>query len=577
MDNTALLWIVSLLISMISVAVFLFLSYNHRKKIDRLSRQVRDYTPRLVDAFLQREAQAVRHRLRAAIAANTDPTPLEQLRVQWLEAEFTALVEGGKRHSDYAALQRATQPLVRMLTQTAAPEKWDSKKAVTSLQKAREVIATQSEAISGYRQVAATRPPVPAQFSAVLDNVDKNNSDLVATIARLQTELATMHGRFDSVNAELTESQEKLRRAQQPIDIHVSTTSTDELDPAQQQAARELLSEIEQAYQQSVTEMNRMRTLNREQRSLILQLENELLQLRGNSEQYETSSALLEKMKLQLRDYETCTVILEMETDSLRERVETLSTSLSRDEHSATGIAHPPAAAEIRNSADKKYQSELPMTLLTDLTKLTAGEDIASRVVIYLRDLHLTATLLIKQGNDETWASSEGVVDAQHKRLLQSIAPTVGKPRVIIDENTLLLFPSCGVLLHSSNRNNASFETLCAGVEAVMTVLNHWLGLSAHEPGRPKQKSAALRNRMTGVLTQHEYVTAEHERINEQLRQELNTVFAATTLTPVQRQMIGSMMEDFDAQIEIIVKAGKLIHTELKSAMIELEKAEPAS
>jgi DNA replication protein DnaD len=82
---------------------------------------------------------------------------------------------------------------------------------------------------------------------------------------------------------------------------------------------------------------------------------------------------------------------------------------------------------------------------------------------------------------------------------------------------------------------------------------------------------------MTGVLTQHEYVTAEHERINEQLRQELNTVFAATTLTPVQRQMIGSMMEDFDAQIEIIVKAGKLIHTELKSALIELEKAEPVS
>jgi hypothetical protein len=574
MDNTALLWIVSLLISMISVAVFLFLSYNHRKKIDRLSQQVREYTPRLVDAFLQREAQAVRHRLRAAVAANTDPAPLEQLRVQWLEAEFTALVEGGKRHSDYAALQRATQPLVRMLTQTAAPEKWDSKKAVTSLQRAREVIATQSEAISGYRQGVAARPPVPVQFSAVLDNVDKNNSDLVDTIARLQTELAAMHGRFDNVNAELAESQEKLRRAQQPIDIHVST-SPGELDPAQQQATRELLSEIEQAYKQSVTEMNRMRTLNREQRSLILQLENELLQLRGNTEEYEASSALLEKMKLQLRDYETCTVILEMETDSLRERVETLSTSLSRDEHPPTGIANPPAAAEIKNFADKKNQSELPLTLLTDLTKLTAGEDIASRVVIYLRDLHLAATLFIKLGNDETWASSEGVVDAQHKRLLHSIAPTVDKPRVTIDENTLLLFPSLGVMLHSSNRNNANFETLCAAVEKVMIVLNHWLGLSAHE-GRPKQKNTALHNRMTGVLTQHEYVTAEHERINEQLRQELNTVFAATTLTPVQRQMIGSMMEDFDAQVEIIVKAGKLIHTELKSALIDLEKADAA-
>ncbi len=40
MDTTSLLWIISLFISIISVGIFLYLSYRHRQKLDRLQQQM---------------------------------------------------------------------------------------------------------------------------------------------------------------------------------------------------------------------------------------------------------------------------------------------------------------------------------------------------------------------------------------------------------------------------------------------------------------------------------------------------------------------------------------------------------
>jgi len=563
MDTTSLLWIISLFISIISVGIFLYLSYRHRQKLDRLQRQIQEQSPRLADAFIQRELQHMRLRSRTATNANTEPSPFVQWRSKWLEAELIGLVEHGRLHSNADAIQRAALPLLRLLAQPAAsPPAWENKKAIDNLHKARNTIAAQTDAIASFRQHHGDA----STFSSALDNVDKNNHTLLETISRLEAELASLQTRFERVNIQLTDSRHQ-QSIQKPIDIQITSAANPQA--AKQSAMREVLGEIEQAYQQSLKEMNRMRTLNTEQRGMILQLEKELLQLRGNAEQYATSTALLDKMKLQLRDYETCTVILEMETETLRERIETLNVSLQKEEEESVAEAIAPAADAMVGPELRIH--ELSLAFLRDIAGLSGMEQIASRMVVYLREAKLVATFFFKLDAEEAWAASEGVVDAHDRRLLQSVAPELGKPRVDIEEGVLLLYPWCGVLVHARNRTLTTFDNSCASLQMVLTVFNHWLNMLSQRPVSHAPATASLHNRMTSLLTQHTYVIAEHARINHQLRQELDTIFGAVALTPVQRQMANTMLEDFDAQTDIIGKAGKLIHAELKATLADLD------
>lgn len=578
-DSVTLLWLPSLLISIVSLLVFLYLSFRSRRRIDRLEQRVRDDLPLLVEGFLQREVQTTRQRLRALQGPRGEQArSLEQLRLHWLEAELVALVEHGRRRSDFTELQKTVQPLLRLINRpaqkdaaapAAAPAQWDNQSALGQLQKARDAIASQRQVIGQYQQTATASPG----FTSSLHNVEQNNAELLATIERLECELQALQARFEETSSRLrtAENHSTAARPRLPAADGTGVLVVAAAKPAASDASRELLAEIEQAYQQSVVEMGRMRDINREQRALILQLETELTTLHKDSGEHHAASELLEKMKLQLRDYENCTVILEMESDSLRERINALN-HLIEDNGSTGGPATPMAMAPALPMERSAEQNSV-VPLLVELIGLKTGETIAAQLMEWLRQQKLSAVLFIKGAQEQLWSSSEGPVDNHSRQLLQSIVPLEGQPLVEVDEGLLLIYPICRLLIYANPDLGRNGE-LSKRLQLVAQTADRCLQQLQTEQtlSQLSRVREDAHQRLASLLIQYDYISAEHERVRDKLGQDLEQFLNAAQVSAVQRQVANGMLEDFDAQIELIAKAGKLIHTGLNVTVHNLDK-----
>jgi hypothetical protein len=551
-------WIASLLILVLALGVFLTLSYRHRQQLDALEQQVHDHSQRLTESFLQREIQLTRQRQSAiATDANANPASFERLRLFWLEAEFAALAEQGKRRSNYDTLQRKAQPLLRLLqrpsdkpTATAAKAavKWSSGTALSQLQKARAAINAQSESVALHRKKSAPEKP---EITKTLNDVNANNTELIATISRLEKELSAMQGKFNAANTQLAQ-------LQQNVGNSVAAAENNNAP-----VARELIAEIEQSYQQTVTEMNRMREINRGQRQLILELEQQLSKLRTDSVQYGASVELVDKLKLQLRDYETCTAILEMEADSLRERLQVLNETERQSE--ASGAE--PQSPLLAYLAPAKVQSSQhdALQLIEQVAAHENIETIGKLLIDWLRSRGVSAVLFIKSAPEPIWISSEIAVDSHSKQLLQSIVPVPAQPLVEVDEGFVLAHPLCRLLLYTTSELNEKNSELAQRAQIVTQIIERWLALlTAQQSNRANtQLDSAMRQRLRNLLTQYDYIGEEHSRAREKLGQELETFFNTADISDVQRLVAHSMLEDFDAQIDILRKAGFLIRTSI--------------
>src|SRR5690606_6614674 len=226
------------------------LSFRNRQRIDELKQLAHDYALQRTDNFLQREIEAMRHRIERTNANDPNHT-INKLRLLWLQAELAALTDYGKRRSDYDVLLNKARPISRLINRAVVPGT-----AVTidqQIKRARDMLASQREAISHYRQKTATlsgeeSDSAHTQFHATLGNVEQNSSALVATIARLEQELARLQQKLDATE------QRAAGISDTPADFLIISTPN---QAVKTDAAQELLQQSEDAYRQSMVEMVR--------------------------------------------------------------------------------------------------------------------------------------------------------------------------------------------------------------------------------------------------------------------------------------------------------------------------------
>lgn len=561
MFDSAHYWLSGLLISTVAVLIFLYLASRDRKKIDGLEDKVRQYSRLLVESFLEREAQATRQRIKKLVVDATQPPSLETLRLCWLDAELKALVEHGRRHSNYLVLQQAALPFLRLFDKKATSALADAKsaqqKAALQLQKVRSVVSTQQSAIAEFNERkpdadGVTHNQHSATFTAALGGVEQNTATLLATISRLETELTAMQKKLAAVDN---------KSSAPDMTPLVITTGT---QAANQNSQRELLEEIEKAYAQTLTEMARMREINKEQRKLILQLEQELSLHREDSEQYVESVALLKKLKQQLVDYENCTVILETESDTLRERIQALNRviedSAIDETFSETTLFNSPPL--IPSSIAANSESVL-LPLIEHLLENTDSQQAAAQIIALLNDRQLVASLYLKGEQESIFVSTKGAIDAHSKQLLQSLVPVVGQPIVKVKEGHLIAYPICRVLLHDDENLIHALPALKNIFKVVDDILS--LTETRMESGRWRREFSGLKKRLSSMVVQHNYVASEYENIGAKFREEITDYVVSLNPSSIQQQCLERMLEDYNAQMEILTKAERLIQASLKS------------
>jgi hypothetical protein len=572
-----LVWLPSLLISIISLLIFIYLSFRNRQKIDDLKQQAHDLAQQRIEHFLQRETQATRQRIKlAGTSADTQSHAIDKLRLIWLEGELTALTDQGKRRSNYDLLLHAVQPIARQLNRPAPTSNTPLKQAaVAQLQKVRGALSSQTDSIAQYRQnIAATnRDSAQAQtaagFDSALDNVEQNSADLLGTIARLERELAALQQKLSATEQQ---AQTALTRKAESSssDILVISTPTQQGDKLG--ATRELLVATDQAYKQSVVEIGRMREINSQQRQLILQLEKELQLMRKDSAQYDLSSKMLDKLKLQLRDYETCTVILEDEADSLRDKLETLNKAITHDQENQAGATQEFTAPMLAapTAMPPKNRSDI-LPLIAEIIGLQAPQQIAAKLTEWLRDKKLSAVVFMRGEAEQIWASSEGGVDTHSKQLLQSLVPVPEQPRFDVDEGILFAYPICSALIYQSSALHDDESQLILHLQLLLQIVDRWLAaLQAKQIESTAIGTEDLHGQLNGLLAQYKYISTEHGRVGEKFQMELSHFFTSAELSDIQQRVVTTMMEDYSSQLDIIGKASKLIYTRLKSITQDL-------
>jgi hypothetical protein len=515
----------------------------------------------------------------------------------WLLAEQNALAVAGGAKRDCAVLERSAQPLLvlfndrrgadgaaRRKQQPAAPRADRDSGALLS--RARAVIALQKETIEklkGELAAISTDAAAPDErhggegFSATLDLVNQNTDSQLASTAKLEKELAAAQASYRQVSEELARLQTQVGtpgRAAGGSGLLIVNTDAAGFSVG---SARTLLDDMEDAHSESINELKRMRATNARQRALILQLEQELSVMRKGSGEESASQMLLDNLKAQLRDYENCTVVLEMETDNLRTKIETLNRILEGAEQSGTINMVDNLQQEIAGSADIRLQHQRQVAACLALAKLAAADSIeraTPQLTALLGDLQLSFAVYIKGSEKQYWLSSDaGSIDNRIRQLLQSVVPGAEATWTEVKNGAVFVGSSLRLFVEDTAASIEEFAAIKNFLSPQLDIINALLfhiDIKTHQPRQLLKLNnlfSQASKQLSGIDVQHHYLTEENARIGEKLHAEMQQYFASLALTDIQQECIEAMLEDFKSEVNLLSKASQAIHNNLRAAV----------
>ena len=297
--------------------------------------------------------------------------------------------------------------------------------------------------------------------------------------------------------------------------------------------------------------------------------------LRKDSSEYQISSEVLDKLKLQLRDYENCTTILEMESETLREQIQNLRRTIANNDSLGSSPALGDAAAPPIASKEKPPLSESGLPeLIERISSAESLEQAGAHLVAWLATLDVSSVVYIKGKQEQIWVSSEGRVDDHSKQLLKSMLPSAGQPITEVREGIMFIYSACRILLYGKGDFHEKNSRMQLWLRDIFAAADHILQLFQErlELRKKVQQIASVQKKIQSLIVQHNYIDAEHLRTGADFRKEIDEYLLTADTTEVQRRCVATMLEDFDSQLEILSKTGKLITAGLKVAAQDLVK-----
>lgn len=588
----------AILVSLALGVVLLMLLRSSRRQIAELQAQIKQLTRCQVSSFLEREMINTRDMVKRAPATDMRVQLLAKLRLRWLELEQKALQNEGGSRSDTVQLARASRPLFALLDKL--PEKEASAPAhqVThrvgngaeeALSMARATMLMQKNVISRLREQLAAASAVASTPSdafrpETLEKVSENTEAQLSSVARLEKELKAARASYQQVSDELAQlharSNQKSFGATQEQGLLI--VSQGEKAPSiDMTTARGWLNEMDDAHTESLSELRRMRDTNARQRALILELEGELAQMRNGSAESDASHSLLENLKQQLREYENCTSVLEMETENLRARIETLNHIIEQSERSGKLDFVDDLQREMGDATESKQRTTQMGNSLVGLADIANATSVEQAVAllrgIFGNDIR-SFTLMVKGQAKQYWFSSEGdSVDSRVRQLLQSVVPSADSPWIDVKGGAIFASSTLRIYLENTDQTATDFDKASRALAPQLHIINallHLLDIRGQQPSQLLKLDdlmAQVAKKLAAVDVQHHYLSEENARVGASLQSELQQYFAALSLTSTQRECIEAMLADFRAEVTLLTKASQAVHRQLRVVMTILD------
>jgi hypothetical protein len=114
----------------------------------------------------------------------------------------------------------------------------------------------------------------------------------------------------------------------------------------------------------------------------------------------------------------------------------------------------------------------------------------------------------------------------------------------------------------------------------ILDALLHHLDLK----GQQSRQSLQLKNllelavkQLSAIDMQHQYLTEEGARIGDKLEQEMQQYFVSLPITDIQRGCIEAMLEDYRSGINLLAKAARAVHNNLRTTGQHLDQMKTES
>lgn len=587
-----------ILVALVLGVVMLLLLRRSRQWIARLQAQIDLLSRRQAGHFLERELVNTREMAKRAAPDDERLKLLTKVRLHWLQLELQALQEEGGSKSDTAQLERSSRALLALIgtptasetpTRHPAAPAQGEQRSDDALKQARAVISLQKEVISRLKEQLVATPKVDGEterdgFStATLDQVSANTDVQLVSVEKLEEELKAARVSYQRVSDELARlhGQTRERSTDSASGGLLVVNRGDEGAGVDVTAARTLLGNMQTAYDESTTELRRMRDTNVRQRELILGMEQELAQMRKDSGETEASQALLDNLKRQLRDYENCTVILEMESDNLRARIGTLNSIIDTAEGGGaidTVENQQPDRSEVEALRLRSRLFTAALKRLADLANAPSMERAIELLSSGFGDRRLGFVLMIKGVNKQYWFSSDGEsVDSRVRHLLLSVVPSTESPWTHVKGGAMYGGSTMRLYMESGSYGAEPFERYCQFLVPQLQVINTLVAMIDLRGSQPQQQRAndnlleQAGRQLMAIDEQCAQLSEEGARIGTNLQSELESYFASLALTDIQRHCIESMLADFRAEMALLTTTSKTISNNLRSAIQSLD------
>lgn len=544
---------------------------------------------RQVSSFLTREL--VHTREIAGQTRSPQAMRLLRLRRQWLEAEQIALEAEGEEKSDYAAIERIGPRIFRIIDEQSRTAITRRHRPGTSsgstgktpgelLARAKTIIVLQKEIIAKLKaKVASTAHTQPAGDTAAtwagsLALAHQNTELQYSSLEKLERGLDGAQQHYRRASDELALQQTKARDRTGPA-ADQSLLIIQTLSSTNIESAKAFLSEMEDAHRESAAELRLMRDTNARQRKLIFELEKQLATLKSLPEEQQSSEELLKSLKAQLREYETCTATLELETEHLRAKIKVLNELIiSAEQHGQVNVVDKLSNAQ-RDSDTAAHVLNRQQQAEDQLAIIARADTIERAVPAILNwlELHDLDCAVLVRGTSEKqyWFSTDAApIDRSVRQLLQSLVPTADS--FWAETKSGRIFTGSVLRICVQNPVSESHDQHQAkdDLTAPLLIIDALLRSLTETGNSGRNLAASLGKHLDAAVNQHKFLLDETLRIADQLHEELSQYLCDLQLTLVQKQCLDALVEDFKSDLHLLARAGGSVDHALKTAKLAL-------
>ncbi len=552
-------------LGLVGVAVLAFLLRRNILRMRRLQQQVR----RAIEARdAARRAQAEVLGIPAYLKREWRETALSQapegsieasvrlFRLHWLDAERRALRHQGQRASDREMIVNLMRPIFQ-LAQEQLPDA-----AETSLRGM--LTASVDPPLDLAAASPEQRPPLQATMGQLYMRLSQQKQQLAelrqlrgaeASTALLDRAEAVAHRQtrqarrvedsLQRAGGAVTAAQARQESAQGLLVIHREGVS----GGAGQAPLSELLQD---ALETSRQELLTLQDANSEQREIIFELEKQLMkQVREGDEA--RAAETLKQLKVQLRDYQVCTQILEWETDDLRaviEQLRSLEQSAGLESEGDSGI-------DTRDSGES--ESSEGDTALRRIIDAPDYDQLAVALRACCSEAGWDAEFLL-YGQRQTLEYTTGVPGREIKTL-RALKPGGGDPWTTLDGQPAALFSHLRIALKPRGgeaRPQPQLRDALAAANACVQRLA-MQEQAAQLGSAVEQWTDTSRQALHSIRQQQEQVAKDCKRALARLQSELGRNFMDVNLTDRQRRMMNEALAACQRQVEIRLQQGSQV------------------